>query len=81
MARNPESRVFTTSRKVNRGMFSKGDVVTIYEDPLTQKKPEGKAKLLSFIGKAINQPLEGWWVQFVDDDFNNPVYRFISIEY
>jgi len=59
-------------------MLKKGQIVTIYEDPLTQKKPEGKAKLLSCIGKPINQPLERWWIQFLDDDFNSPVYRLIK---
>lgn len=60
-------------------MFNKGQVLTIYEDPVTETKPEGKAKLISFIARIVNQPLERWSVQFQDDDFDNPVDRLIKV--
>lgn len=64
----------------DKGKLSKGQVITIYEDPLTETKPEGKAKLVSLQGRPVNQPLERWVVQFLDDDFNNPVERLIKVK-
>jgi len=46
-----------------------GDIVTIYEDPITCEHPEGKAKLISFVKNDIRHEdeLSLWYVQFPDD--------------
>jgi len=44
----------------------KAKVVTIYEDPITCTKPEGKAELLSK-EEAYNDGLESWLVRFLDE--------------
>jgi len=46
--------------------MKKGDVVKIYEQPLTKTKLEGKAKLLSFI-RLSNVGVELWRVKFISD--------------
>ena len=38
----------------------------IYYDPITEKDPEGKAKLLRRI-KSLTDNLEMWEVRFLDD--------------
>lgn len=43
-----------------------GDRVTIYEDPFTQKKPEGEAKLLKHLPDVSYGMLEIWEVEFPD---------------
>jgi hypothetical protein len=48
--------------------MKRGDVVTIYQDPITKQKPEGKAKLVKQISTAEGG-LERWTVQFVSDGF------------
>lgn len=53
------------------GRMKKGDVVMVYEDPITEKKPEGKATLVRFIdtdndGYVV---LKRWEVMFADDEF------------
>lgn len=65
------------------GNLRKGRVVTIYEDPLTETKPEGKAQLISPIDQLVPvapDGMERWWVQFLDDDFHNPVARLIKVQ-
>jgi hypothetical protein len=48
--------------------LSRGQTVTIYDDPITKKKPEGKAKLIKFVGKDDYFPYaETWVVQFLDE--------------
>jgi hypothetical protein len=59
------------------GKLSKGQVVTIYEDPVTKTKPEGQARLQELITQSGY--CERWVVQFLDDDFNNPVERLIKV--
>lgn len=46
-------------------MLEKGQIVTIYEDPITQKKPEGKAKLIK--RHHIVDNMEYWQVEFLDE--------------
>jgi len=46
--------------------MKKGDIVQVYEQPLTQTKPEGEAKLVSFIQK-LNTRVELWRVKFIED--------------
>jgi uncharacterized protein with PIN domain len=51
-------------------IMKQGDIVTIYEDPFTRKKPEGKAKLLVLI-EAARRPrdFQRWSVKFLSDGF------------
>lgn len=59
----------------------KGDVVKIYEQPLTETKYEGKAKLISFIkqlNSAVNYGVELWRVKFIED--GQVVSRAIKIK-
>jgi len=46
--------------------MQKGDIVMIYEDPITEQKPEGKAKLLKLILGSTYE-LETWQVKFLND--------------
>jgi hypothetical protein len=48
--------------------LTKGQVVMIYEDPVTELKPEGKARLIVREGVGRNG-LETWKVRFIDDGF------------
>gem|GEM_PF-2599835 len=57
--------------------MKKGDVVKIYEQPLTETKFEGEAKLISFI-KYLNVDVELWRVKFIDD--GQIVSRAIKVE-
>ena len=46
--------------------MKKGEIVTIYEDPLTEKKMEGKARLVEEI--VSDPPLESWYVRFIGEE-------------
>jgi len=59
--------------------MKKGDIVKIYEDPITKTKVEGNAKLLKLINKniqGVQNGLEYWKVKFLSDEFVG--YRFIG---
>ena len=58
-------------------MKSPGDIVDIYEDPITEKKLEGRARLISRDIKAVGDGLECWSVQFLAD-YENITQRFIK---
>jgi len=60
--------------------FLAGQVVTIYEDPITETTPEGTAVLVSLIERSVTGAAERWWVQFLDDDFHNQVERTIKVK-
>lgn len=47
--------------------MKRGDLVTIYEDPLTEKRSEGEAYLVSNLARARVDGLtvERWMVRFV----------------
>lgn len=62
------------------GKLKKGQVVLIYENPVTETKPEGKAQLIGPIEQSMPDDMERWWVQFLDDDFQNPVARLIKVK-
>ena len=52
-------------------LLKPGKEIIVFEDPITEKKPEGKAILIRKIG-LIGSGLEGWdlhsWrVRFLDD--------------
>lgn len=49
-------------------MLRKGQIVQIFEDPITEKKFEDEAKLRIRISKGFNG-LERWSVQFLNDGF------------
>lgn len=49
--------------------MKKGDIVTIYENPLTKEKPEGRAKLVKKICDDVD--MEYWQVQFLPGERNN----------
>jgi len=58
--------------------LKRGMVVTIYEDPVTRKRPEGKARLVRLV-----QPLHDgaiWHVQFLGDATGDEVRRIICTE-
>jgi len=49
-------------------MMEKGDIVTIYDDPLTESNPEGKAELITRLNTdGFNQ--EYWSVRFIEDGY------------
>lgn len=66
------------------GRMKAGDLVTIYEDPLTEKKPEGEAKLIRRTAVSPLQKckdgmgLEQWLVEFLSDKAK--CYRWIKKE-
>ncbi len=45
-----------------------GDLVTIYQDPITCKKEEGKAELIKCHISREHDQTEYWEVIFVDED-------------
>ncbi len=52
--------------------MEKGQKVTVYQDPMTEQKPEGEAILLRKLGEdppEANPRLEAWWVRFLEDGF------------
>lgn len=55
----------------------KGEIITIFEDPLTQQKPEGKAELITKTPNYDNE-LENWMVKFTGEKYM--VYRWIKKE-
>ena len=50
--------------------YKQGDIVTIFEDPLTRQKPEGDVKLINkqIAAKRKGDP-EYWRVKFLEDGF------------
>ena len=48
--------------------MKKGDIVMIYEDPITKQKPEGKARLLELLFDVAFEQ-EFWRVIFLKDHF------------
>jgi hypothetical protein len=59
--------------------MQKGDVVMIYEDPITEQKPEGKAELLKKVGG--DEEVEQWIVRFLDDDLKTcQTLRLIKVK-
>lgn len=49
--------------------MKKGQTVTIYEDPITCQKAEGKARLIELVRQDEGDGLTMWRVKFVDDGF------------
>lgn len=46
-----------------------GQIVEIYNDPITRQKPQGKAKLLIKLIDTHNDWLKYWRVKFLSDNF------------
>lgn len=46
--------------------MKKGDIVSIYEQPLSRTGFEGKARLISYI-QQLDMGVEYWRVKFIDD--------------
>jgi hypothetical protein len=44
-----------------------GDVVMIYEDPITKQKPEGAATLAEQVREDDGDGLSMWAVKFIDE--------------
>ena len=57
--------------------MKRGDVVTIYEDPITRKKVEGKARLVRLLSALPDDNLERWEVHFTGDSQGHYVERMI----
>lgn len=47
--------------------MEKGQIIMIYQDPITQQKPEGEAKLLKLEKDDPDQ--QYWKVRFLSDGF------------
>ena len=48
--------------------YRRGDYVVIYEDPMTRKKPEGRAQLVEHIATHGGTPvLQRWLVRFPNE--------------
>ena len=58
-------------------MLKPGQTVTIYEDPITQLKPEGKATIIKFEG-SLGDGLAQYYVHFVGDPRGLHVLRLIE---
>jgi len=58
--------------------MKKGDIVTIYQDPLTQEKFEGKAVLLEFL--KDDYQMERWEVHFLEDSLDERYERWVKKE-
>lgn len=49
--------------------MQKGDIVTVYRDPVSRECPEGKAKLIKEINPNMGPAgLSYWRVRFLDDN-------------
>jgi len=57
--------LFKELEKKIKEKFEVGDIVTIYEDPLTCSKVEGKARLLELL--KDDEQLQYWRVEFLRD--------------
>jgi hypothetical protein len=56
--------------------MKRGDVVKIYENPVTKTKIEGEAKLMRLL-KTMSDDLEQWEVHFTGDSPGSYVERAI----
>lgn len=62
---NPEQEI---SKAFKKKKLNPGDVVMIYEDFITEKKVEGRAKLVEFVKFDADYGAEVWHVHFLSDD-------------
>ena len=59
--------------------MKKGNIVKIYEQPLSETTFEGEARLISFI-QELNTGVEYWKVKFTDDYGGDVVSRAIKVK-
>ena len=67
------------TRSEKHASYAVGDVVTIYEDPISKAQVEGKAELLERLIAAdnVHGPGSGYWrVKFANGDI---VERFVFL--
>lgn len=57
-----------------------GQVIMVYQDPLTENRPEGEAKLIRKLDENKLDQTEYWDVLFVGDDPDQVCSRIISIK-
>jgi hypothetical protein len=66
--------------------MKKNDVVMVYEDPLTRRKPEGQARLVKYegsypiCGEGSVSHLERWIVEFINHEEDGGLHRLIKTE-
>ncbi len=59
-----------TTRKTRIARHRRGEIVTIFTDPVTHEDVEGRAKLLRFKVRDDLEGMERWVVQFLGDDLH-----------
>ena len=55
-----------------------GNIVDVYQDPITQKDFEGKAKAIKPVGAMLPGGLQYWKVNFVGDHYTDTYRRKIK---
>jgi hypothetical protein len=60
--------IFWEAEKRLMDKLEVGNTVIIYEDPMTESKPEGKAKLVELLKDGID--LQYWRVESLGEQFN-----------
>lgn len=58
--------------------MKKGDIVKIYQDPMTQNIPEGKARLIKKLDEDHDKVMEWWKVEFFESADDPIVRRWIA---
>ena len=60
-----------------------GNVVDVFEDPMTEQRKEGQAELVEDLGIMVpcadHQELHHWMVKFIEDSPTEPVERWIKV--
>ena len=59
---------------------NKKQIVTIYEDPITRLKPEGKAQLIELLREDTGDRLELWEVEFLDEPGTTYTRTLVAIK-
>ena len=63
--------------------MQKGQIVSVYQDPLTEKQLEGQARLVELVqvesGIVEYYRLERWIVEFPDDLESGQVERIVRV--
>jgi len=58
--------------------FEPGDIVDVYQDPITQKDFEGRAKIIKPVGTMLKGGHQYWMVNFVGDHYTEIYCRKIK---
>ena len=59
---------------------NKKQIITIYEDPITRLKPEGKAQLIELLREDTGDRLELWEVEFLDEPGTTYTRTLVAIK-